>query len=358
MNGLAKLDQATKMLAEVRTVDDAKNIMDMAAAAKHYAKKHGMGKEAVAYATEIEISAEIKLGEFLHAMDTNKGAAGGGKKESPRGRLIQPRDETPTLAELGISKDLSAEAKALADLSDEDKEKVKKGKTSKKAAKKKVKQKKINEARKVIAQKAETIPASDRYNIFNCDIETFKPQKQYDFIITDPPYPKEYLKLYETLAIKSKLWLKEGGLLVAMCGQSYFNEIVCMMVKHIEYYWIAAYLTPGQPTPLRQRQVNTTWKPLIILSNGQYTGKIFGDVFKSDLNEKDFHKWGQSVSGMQSIISGICLPGQTILDPFCGSGTTGIAAIKHGCLFDGIDIDIEYCKIAKTRISEYDTKKT
>jgi site-specific DNA-methyltransferase (adenine-specific) len=53
---------------------------------------------------------------------------------------------------------------------------------------------------------------------------------------------------------------------------------------------------------------------------------------------------------MFDIVSGLVLPGQSILDPFCGAGTTGIAAVKHGCLFDGIEIDAENCKIATTRI--------
>ncbi|CAN1544108.1 COG0863 DNA modification methylase [Methylophilaceae bacterium] len=39
-----------------------------------------------------------------------------------------------------------------------------------------------------------------------------------------------------------------------------------------------------------------------------------------------------------------------ILDPFCGSGTTGVAAVKHGRKFIGIELDIGYFEIAKLRI--------
>lgn len=204
------------------------------------------------------------------------------------------------------------------------------------------------EARAEVAEKAETVEPSERWHIYHADIQKWQAPRQYDFIITDPPYPKEFLHLYEVLAYRAKEWLKPGGLLIAMCGQSYLDEIYAMMSKHVPYYWTAAYLTPGQPTPLRQRQVNTTWKPLLMF--GDYNGKIFGDVFKSDGNDKDFHKWGQSVSGMYDIISKICLPGQSILDPFCGAGTTGIAALKHGCLFDGLDVDEQNVKISIGRL--------
>jgi DNA modification methylase len=44
--------------------------------------------------------------------------------------------------------------------------------------------------------------------------------------------------------------------------------------------------------------------------------------------------------------------GQTILDPFMGSGTTGIAAVKLGRKFIGIAIEPKYFEIAVRRISE------
>ena len=200
----------------------------------------------------------------------------------------------------------------------------------------------------------ETEPDS-RWNIYHADISTWIAPRQYDYIITDPPYPKEYLPLYETLAKRSNQWLKDGGLLIAMAGESYLDQIMAMMIRHMSYYWTACYLLPRQPTPLRQRNVNTSWKPLLIFNKGEYKGKIFGDVFTSERNEKSLHDWQQSESGMLSIIQQLCFPGQYILDPFVGSGTTGIAAIQHGCLFDGIDSDIESVNIAKGRI--YDATK-
>ncbi len=204
--------------------------------------------------------------------------------------------------------------------------------------------------RAAVAKQAETVKPSEKWHIYHADMREWQAPRQYDFIITDAPYPKEFLLLYEVLAKRAKEWLKPGGLLIAMCGQSYLDEIYHMMSKHIDYYWTAAYLTPGQPTPLRQRQVNTTWKPLLMFAHGDYKGKIFGDVFKSDGNDKDFHKWGQSVSGMFDIISKICLPGQLILDPFCGAGTTGIAALRHGCFFDGVEADEQNVNISIGRL--------
>ena len=44
---------------------------------------------------------------------------------------------------------------------------------------------------------------------------------------------------------------------------------------------------------------------------------------------------------------------QMVLDPFMGSGTTGVAAIKLNRNFIGIEIDPTYYNIAKTRIEDY-----
>ena len=38
--------------------------------------------------------------------------------------------------------------------------------------------------------------------------------------------------------------------------------------------------------------------------------------------------------------------GDTVLDPFCGSGTTMVAALRTGRNSIGVDIDPEYCRMA------------
>jgi len=42
-----------------------------------------------------------------------------------------------------------------------------------------------------------------------------------------------------------------------------------------------------------------------------------------------------------------------VLDPFSGSGTTSLVAIKHNLISIGIDISEEYIEFSKERIDEY-----
>ena len=44
-------------------------------------------------------------------------------------------------------------------------------------------------------------------------------------------------------------------------------------------------------------------------------------------------------------------PGDVVMDPFMGSGTTGVAALQLGRRFIGIEISPEYCEIARKRLS-------
>jgi len=46
-----------------------------------------------------------------------------------------------------------------------------------------------------------------------------------------------------------------------------------------------------------------------------------------------------------------CKPGGTVLDPFSGSGTTGLAAARHGRKYVGIDLNAEYLDLSlRTRL--------
>jgi site-specific DNA-methyltransferase (adenine-specific) len=53
---------------------------------------------------------------------------------------------------------------------------------------------------------------------------------------------------------------------------------------------------------------------------------------------------------MQVLIENSTEPGQTVLDPFMGVGGAGVASVRTGRQFIGIEIDEKYYDIAKERI--------
>lgn len=65
---------------------------------------------------------------------------------------------------------------------------------------------------------------------------------------------------------------------------------------------------------------------------------------------RNTHTTVKSIALMRHLISLIAAPSATILDPFAGSGSTGIAALKNGCHFVGIEREAEYVEIARQRV--------
>lgn len=63
------------------------------------------------------------------------------------------------------------------------------------------------------------------------------------------------------------------------------------------------------------------------------------------------HPNEKPVSVMEKLVTLCSNPGDTVLDPFMGSGTTGVACVKLGRNFIGIEIDPTYFAIAEKRIA-------
>jgi len=64
------------------------------------------------------------------------------------------------------------------------------------------------------------------------------------------------------------------------------------------------------------------------------------------------HEWEQSSIEAEHIIKPVTVEGNLILDPFMGYATFGVAAIKLGRKFIGIEIDKTYYSRAAQRLSK------
>jgi len=71
---------------------------------------------------------------------------------------------------------------------------------------------------------------------------------------------------------------------------------------------------------------------------------------RGERQEDNDHPTVKPVGIMQWLCRMITPPGGVVLDPFAGSGTTGIAACREGLDFIGIEQEADYCEIARRRI--------
>lgn len=92
---------------------------------------------------------------------------------------------------------------------------------------------------------------------------------------------------------------------------------------------------------MEKQQTRTTYSKAARDVNG-------GD---SGYARENFHPTVKPLALMQYLVRLVSTPtGGTVLDPFMGSGTTGIACALEGVDFIGIELDKEYFEIAKGRI--------
>ena len=71
-----------------------------------------------------------------------------------------------------------------------------------------------------------------------------------------------------------------------------------------------------------------------------------------ETSEHNGHPCPKPYGWMSWLLSLAALPGETVLDPFCGSGTTLLAAKNRGLAAIGIEREEAYCEIAARRLSQ------
>jgi len=266
--------------------------------------------------------------------------------------LEKAKSRDQAAAAVGVSGKLVSAAKAIQKADPERFEKVKQGKLSVAKAKKEIK---AEQDKRDLADAQKTVTEAKRNSIESvCDLrvcscaDLFGSGVRPDAVITDPPYPEEFLPVFTELAEGCKL---AGVPLVAvMSGQSYLPEVMRRLCEHLRYRWTLAYMTPGgQAVQQWQAKVNTFWKPVLLFGTSE---EWFGDVSVSKTNDNDkrFHGWGQSESGMADLVERLTKPGQLVCDPFLGGGTTAVVSLALGRRFVGCDIDSKNVDQTKARV--------
>lgn len=72
---------------------------------------------------------------------------------------------------------------------------------------------------------------------------------------------------------------------------------------------------------------------------------------RSDRGENNKHPTVKSTRLMSYLVRLVTPPNGTVLDPFAGSGSTGVAALAEGMTFVGIEQDATYVETANARLS-------
>ncbi|MAX35773.1 MAG: hypothetical protein CME33_04295 [Gimesia sp.] len=172
-------------------------------------------------------------------------------------------------------------------------------------------------------------------------------------VITDPPYAKSALPLWEDLGKFAARILAPGGVLVSYSGISHLPQIMSALAKHLEYVWTISLLIDTGKTYIRHIGGRGGWRPIVVFAKEAYQGRQgFTDIRWAHKKEKDFHDWQQPLDVSRDLVEIFTDPGEMVCDPFSGSFTNGIAAYELGRRFIGCDIEEQNVRIGQHRLAE------
>jgi DNA modification methylase len=173
-----------------------------------------------------------------------------------------------------------------------------------------------------------------------------------DLILTDPPYPAEYLPLWGDLGALAARVLKPGGFLVAYSGQLWLDEVIAMLREHLTWYWQDILLLPGGKSRVNGRKKFQEFKPVLVYVKEPFKRiREWGpDIIVSPAPSKRYHEWGQSLAPIKELVGRYSNPGDLVCDPFLGGGTTALACLLTGRRCIGYELDPETADIARHRI--------
>lgn len=154
-----------------------------------------------------------------------------------------------------------------------------------------------------------------------------------DAVITDPPYELEN--------ISCQFY---SGALIAFCKPE--NQFRISPTEYL--FWVKT------PSTKNFSRSCGRFVEMILVRRGDTFNQLHWSqmtgVYDDRLIYPPVHPYEKPITLIERLIRIYTNPGDTVFDPFMGSGTTGVACVQTGRNFIGIEIDPQYFAIAQKRI--------
>ncbi len=229
-----------------------------------------------------------------------------------------------------------------------------------------------------------------------CDCLNLLPQipdNSVDMVLVDLPYGTTACK-WDSIIPLDQLWehynriCKLDGAMVFTAAQPFTTILAASNLDYFKYEWI--WEKPQGTNPMNAKVMplkshenvlvfyrkKPTYNPQMwystpyggFSSNTSKIGEVYGSAQSKHRDnpegsrypktvmkfkqEKGLHPTQKPVELMEYLIKTYTNPGDMVLDNTMGSGTTGVACIKTGREFIGMESDAKYFAIAEQRISD------
>lgn len=158
--------------------------------------------------------------------------------------------------------------------------------------------------------------------------------------------------------------LKKNGALLVFASLIKIETILELAQRNGFYYKTTGVWHKTNPMPRNKdlHFINSTEAWIYFINGGKTgtfnnNGKTIHDFYESsaiNMREKRYgkHPTQKPIALMEHFVELLSNQGDTIMDPFMGSGSTGVATVLKQRSFYGIELDEEYYKIALRRIAD------
>ncbi len=185
---------------------------------------------------------------------------------------------------------------------------------------------------------------------------------RFDAVVTDPPYGIGFpYHSYDDTAANLERLIPAVSRAIGNAKRGVITPGNTNLHRYPPPAWVGAWT--WDTTTARGYWGWSQWQPILLYGEDVAPGTAsVGGVFKSDrihfsggaanidAGAGGVHTCPKPLAFATRLLARFSLPGETVLDPFMGSGTTGVAAVKLGRRFTGIEIDESYFSIACKRI--------
>lgn len=395
VDSLALIDRARAALMQAETLSDIGDVMVVAERARRYAKAARLGLEVENHAAALRLDAERKAGEHLAGTPKHRGFPDVVRSEFPTAL-------PPTLAELGITKQQSSDWQALAWLPSEAfSEHIERLKATRRPL---TTAGLVDLARKLmrVARRAADPPpivTLDRPDVRLDVADAFGlplADESVDLIVTSPPYGLDVAysagdvladrwpafmltwldEAYRVTKPSGRLALNvpldtseptyrptymQAVLAAIRAGWAYRSTVVwnegnttkggwalgsqssAARPHHVSQVEMIALFSRGDWAPSSDNPDDITPDEFLLAGRGPWT-------FSGESRPWEGHPAPFPLELPGRLIPYLCRVGDVVLDPFCGSGTTLVAALSRGRQAVGFDISPEYVESARRRL--------
>ena len=195
------------------------------------------------------------------------------------------------------------------------------------------------------------------------------PDGSIDMVLCDPPYGMAFQSGYRTIRYEkikgdqSLHWLddfveeifrvsKDNTAHYMFCSFHHIDTFKQAIQKRFKVKNIITWVKNNTSMGDLKGDFAPKTEFIIFFHKGRrlINGKRDSNVFEYSKTRNELHPTQKPVDMTEYMLSKFSDEGDVILDPFMGSGTTGVACINTNRKFIGIELDKEYFNIAKKRI--------